>query len=89
MKQRLSTTRAKHPQDVGTLWILRRAARAARCLLIAWSGGWEVRVVVDGEILKTQRCARGEGAFALAARWKGQMLEQGWEPILPHPAVGA
>ena len=74
---------------VGTLWTLRRARLAARCALIAWSGGWEVRVLIDGEILKTERCARGDGAFALAAQWKGRMLERGWEPIVPQPALGA
>jgi hypothetical protein len=42
----------------------------------------------NGEILKTQRCARGEDAFALAARWKGRMLEQGWQPIVPQQALG-
>jgi len=88
MKRRLVVSRA-NGHDVGTLWILRRARFAARCALIACSGDWEVRLVIDGEILKTQRCSRGEGAFAIAARWKGRMLEQGWEPIGPQPAVGA
>jgi hypothetical protein len=89
MKQRLVTSRANHSHDVGTLWTLRRARLAARCALIAWSGGWEVRVLIDGEIRKTERCARSDGAFAVAARWKGRMLERGWEPIVPQAAFGA
>ena len=83
MKQRrLVASRTNHRHDVGTLWTLRRATLAARCALIAWSGGWEVRLVIDGEILKSERCDRGEGAFALAARWKRRMLERGWEPTV-------
>ena len=76
-----------HDGDVGTLWTLFLAPRAARCALIAWSDGWEVRIVIDGEIRKSQRCARGEGAFAIAARWKDRMVERGWAPMAPHPAV--
>jgi len=89
MKRRLVTSRADHSHDVGTLWTLRRARLAARCALIAWAGDWEVRVLIDGEILKTERCARGDAAFALAARWKRRMLEQGWESIVPQAALGA
>jgi hypothetical protein len=89
MKQRLVTSRTNRSHDVGTLWTVRRATLAARCALIAWSGGWEVRLLIDGQILKTERCARGDGAFALAARWKRRMLEQGWEPIVPQAALGA
>jgi len=89
MKQRLLSRRLRHPNDVGTLWTLRRAPRAARCTLIACSGGWEVRIVIDGDVVKTQRCDRGEGAFTIAARWKRRMLERGWEPIAPQTALGA
>jgi hypothetical protein len=90
MKQRrLVASRMTHRQDVGTLWTLRRATLAARCALFAWSGGWEVRVLVDGEILKTECCDRGDGAFALAARWKRRMLEHGWEPMAGATLTGS
>ena len=79
-QRRLVASRTQQRYDVGTLWTLRRATLAARCALLAWSGGWEVRLLIDGDILKTERCERGDGAFALAARWKRRMLEHGWEP---------
>jgi hypothetical protein len=79
------TTRARQetPNDVGTLWTMRRQGLAARCALIAWPGDWELRVLVDGEILLTERCPRGNEAFALAERWRGRMLKQGWEQLVP------
>lgn len=82
--RRLMTSRKYHHHDVGTLWTLRRATLAARCALIAWPEGWEVRVLIDGDIRKTERCDRGDGAFALAARWKRRMLERGWEPAMKY-----
>jgi len=73
------------PNDVGTLWTLRRLGRQARCALMAWPGDWELRVLVDGEILLSERCPRGDEAFALAELWKRRMLEQGWRQVLPRP----
>lgn len=80
------TTRAREEtlNDVGTLWSMRRECLAARCALIAWPGDWELRILVDGEILLSERCPRGDEAFALAERWRGRMIRQGWEQLVPN-----
>lgn len=76
--------------DVGTLWMMRRRDHNARCALMERIGGWELRVVIDGEVLLSERCPRGNAAFALAERWKLRMFDDGWRqvvPAAPRPAV--
>ena len=72
--------------DVGTLWTMRRPGHRARCALIDCAGDWELRVLADGEVLLTERCARGSEAFALAETWRRRMLEQGWHQVVPPAA---
>lgn len=78
-----ATTPQDAPNDVGTLWTMRRSGHDARCALMAWVGEWELRVVVDGDTLLAERCPRGPEAFAIADLWKRRMLEQGWCQVLP------
>jgi hypothetical protein len=75
--------RQEAPEDVGTLWTMERFAGSARCALIVWPDSWELRVIVDGTTLLSEHCARSEGAFSLAERWKERMLRDGWQQILP------
>ena len=71
------------PDDVGTLWTMRRLGCVARCALMAWPADWELRVLVDGDILLAERRPRGAEAFALADEWRTRMLDQGWLQIVP------
>jgi hypothetical protein len=57
---------------------------SARCALMAWPEGWELRVLVDGEVLLSERCDNAEQAFQLAENWKQRMLAQGWRQVLPR-----
>jgi hypothetical protein len=50
---------------------------------MAWPADWELRVLVDGQVLLAERCPRGAEAFALADKWRGRMLDQGWLQIVP------
>ena len=79
----LATTPQDPPNDVGTLWTMRRSGHGARCALMSWFGEWELRVIVDGDTLLTERCPRGAEAFAMADLWKRRMLEQGWSQVVP------
>jgi hypothetical protein len=72
------------PEDVGTLWTMQRLESSARCALMACSGGWEVRVLVDGTLLLAEQCARADAACHLADRWKQRMLQDGWHQIVPR-----
>jgi hypothetical protein len=83
MRTPAKMSRQSVPEDVGTLWIMQRPEHSARCALIARRGAWEVRVIVDGELLLEARCARTDEAFTLAEQWRGRMTSQGWQQVLP------
>jgi hypothetical protein len=40
-------------------------------------------VLLDGDILRAERCARYEQAFELAERWRGRMIDRGWVQLRP------
>ena len=61
---------------------MRRLDYQARCALMAWPSDWEIRIVVDGTILLSERCPRGAEAFLLAEQWRS-MVQQGWRQITP------
>ena len=71
------------PHDVGTLWTLRRDEYTARCRLLSWSPDWELRVVMEKDILLAKRCRTTADAFELAEHWRKGLLEHGWEQIIP------
>jgi hypothetical protein len=71
------------PQDVGTLWTLRRDEYTASCTLLSWSPDWELRVVMEKDILLAKRCRTTVDAFELAEHWRRGLLEHGWEQIMP------
>jgi len=78
------TLRQDTPDDVGTLWTMRRLDCQARCALLAWPLDWELRIVVDGKTLLAERCPRGAEAFRLADRWRSRMIQKGWRQIIPQ-----
>ena len=77
-------TEGTQPEDVGTLWTMRRSEHAARCALLAYQGDWVLRVIIGGDVVLTERCRRGARAFRVAEMWKDQMIEQGWRPVVPR-----
>jgi hypothetical protein len=71
------------PQNHGTLWTLRRDEYRASCTLLSWSPDWELRVVMEKDILVAKRCRTTADAFELAEHWRRGLLEHGWEQIIP------
>jgi hypothetical protein len=72
--------------DVGTLWTMERRHHKARCALVQWPAGWELRVVAGAETILTEQCTHPTEAFSLAERWKQIMHERGWQQIVPQSA---
>ena len=68
-------------RDIGTLWSLTRGESSARCVLLALPVGLELRVVMDGSILRSEHCDRHDQAFTLAERWRDRMLDRGWSRL--------
>ena len=68
-------------RDIGTLWSLTRGESSARCVLLALPVGLELRVVMDGSVLRSEHCERHDQAFELAERWRDRMLDRGWSRL--------
>jgi hypothetical protein len=68
-------------RDIGTLWTLIRGESSARCVLLAHAVGLELRVVMDGSVLRTEQCERHDQAFELAERCRDRMLDRGWSRL--------
>lgn len=83
MRNRRQASEREGVRDVGTLWTMQRNGMTARCALLARRRAWEVRVVVDGGTLVTERCQRPNDAFQLAECWKSRLLEQRWQQVVP------
>jgi hypothetical protein len=71
-------TEGSQGEVIGTLWTLQRDECTARCALLAFADGCELRVFVDGELLLSQRCEIQHEVFELAERWRGRMADCGW-----------
>jgi hypothetical protein len=84
--RRLIRSHEDAPSDVGTLWTMRRPGHRARCALMSWAGRWELRILVDDEVLLAERCPRGGAAFEIAEVWHRRMLDQGWRQVVPNEA---
>jgi hypothetical protein len=62
---------------------MRRSERSARCALMTGAADWELRVLVEGDILLTERCSTAADAFEVAERWRQRMLLRGWHQVKP------
>jgi hypothetical protein len=70
-------------RSVGTLWTLQRGESAARCVLIRADDRLQLRVLLDGDVLRCERCESHQSAFALGERWRTRMMERGWVRVTP------
>jgi hypothetical protein len=68
---------AKHLTDV---WRLHKGDRQALCTLSTHPIGGEIRVEVNGELLRSQAGRKGTELMDLAFEWKSQFVLKGWTP---------
>jgi hypothetical protein len=67
------------PQLAAELWILRKGTHEAICALWTHPIGGEIRIEVDGELLRSQAGRNGTSLMDLAFEWKSQFVMKGWE----------
>jgi hypothetical protein len=78
------STRHDQPHDVGTLWTMARREHRARCALMAWANEWELRIIIDGVVILTERCDGADATFEIGAQIKERMAAEGWQQIIPR-----
>ena len=64
--------------DVGTRWTMWRDGYVARCELAWLPDTWEVRVLIDGDMLLAQQCATQAAVLAVADGWRRRLVQRGW-----------
>jgi hypothetical protein len=67
--------------DVGTLWTMGRDGYVARCALIWLPCTWELRVLIDDDVLLAERCGTQAEVLAVADAWRSRLGECGWTPL--------
>jgi hypothetical protein len=74
--------------DVGTLWTLEQDTHSARCALVWVPHAWELRVLIDDQVLLSERCRTQADVLAVAGRWATRLRDCGWSPagsLPPEP----
>lgn len=66
------------PKEAGELWTLRKAGKVAACHLWTHPLGGEVRVTVDGELVRSEAPANGLELVDLGLQWKASFIGKGW-----------
>ena len=64
--------------DVGTLWTLELDTHTARCTLVWVPAAWELRVLIDDEILLSERCRTEAQVRSTAGGWAIRLRGCGW-----------
>jgi hypothetical protein len=67
---------------LGDAWTLHKGGKVARCALLSHLFGWELRLTVGDEFLRSQVCRSSEDVLNTHEAWRAAMLEKGW---VPHP----
>lgn len=67
------------PVDLGEAWRLRKGAFEAVCRLVSHQFGWELRLVVNDALTRSQVCRSQEDVLETYERWRAAMIERGWQ----------
>lgn len=66
------------PREAGTMWTLRKGTRVAACQLWTHPIGGEVRITIDGDLLRSEARRDAATLIRLALEWQRQFEGKGW-----------
>ncbi len=67
------------PQLTANVWRLTKGTHVAVCAFWTHPIGGEVRVNIDGELMRSEASRDGGKLFDLSEEWRTQFLEKGWQ----------
>lgn len=67
------------PQEVSDMWTVTRDGLLLRCVLWSHSLGWELQVVSDDELVRSQLCQTEKEVFNTSQTWKARAVADGWQ----------
>jgi hypothetical protein len=65
-----------HPTELGDAWTLRKGDKVARCTLVTYPLGWELRLMTS-DLLRSQVCRSSEEILDTHEAWKMAMVATG------------
>ncbi len=76
------------PERVRLLWTLARAGAVTTAELWVLPTGWQIRMLVNGDVVATSAVAGCAAARAISDQWRAGLLTDGWITVRPQEAVG-
>lgn len=67
-----------HTKDLGEVWTLVKGRREARCVLQGHPVGIEARVIVDGNIQRTEAFKDSKTMINTTSEWRSAFEAKGW-----------
>lgn len=71
--------RTRQPKVLGDVWTLTKKGRRAICILVGHPLGTEARVVIDGEVYRTEAFRDSKAMVDATWKWRQAFEEKGWE----------
>lgn len=65
-------------KDLGEVWALQNGARTARCLLQGHPLGIEARIIIDGEVQRTEAFRDSKAMVDTTWEWRRAFEAKGW-----------
>ena len=67
------------PVELGIAWTLKKRNHIAQCILFSHQFGWELRLTVNGSLVRSQVSRVVAEVVDAADEWQRAMREEGWE----------
>jgi hypothetical protein len=67
------------PREQAFVWLLQKGRSRARCALWSHPLGWELRVTINGELLRSQAYREADDVLSDVADWRQQFAAKGWK----------
>lgn len=67
-----------HARDLGEVWALRKAAHTARCVLQGHPIGIEARILIDGQVQRTEAFRDSQAMIDATWEWRRAFEGNGW-----------
>jgi hypothetical protein len=65
-------------EPLGQTWTLKKDARTADCALTTHPLGWELKVTLGDELVRSQVCKTETSVFDTSDEWRRQWEAKGW-----------
>jgi hypothetical protein len=66
------------PAELGTWWTLRKRGATATCVTWSHSLGWELKLLIAGQLRQSRVCRTGDEMLETQEQWRAALMKKGW-----------